>query len=233
MRRAVLSGASRRLLLRASRPYATSTASLPAALRRAPRPASLPRGAVRPVPSPYRVRFFSALPPHITFPMPALSPTMETGSIACWHLQEGAAFAAGDVLCEVETDKATVDYEAQDDGVLAKILQTAGSGDIPVGVPICIVVEEEAEVPAFADYTVPDTAPAEPAAAAPAVAPASAPAPVSAVPSFLMPAARHLAESAGRDATGLLGTGKGGRVTKADVLTHLHALPPLAAAAPP
>eukprot|EP00588_Corethron_pennatum_P010396 CAMPEP_0194267002 /NCGR_PEP_ID=MMETSP0169-20130528/1700_1 /TAXON_ID=218684 /ORGANISM="Corethron pennatum, Strain L29A3" /LENGTH=165 /DNA_ID=CAMNT_0039007795 /DNA_START=44 /DNA_END=537 /DNA_ORIENTATION=- len=165
MRRAVLRGAPRRLLLRASRPYTTATRSLPAALRRAPRPASLGAGAARPAPPPY-FRPFSALPPHITFPMPALSPTMETGSIAGWNLQEGEAFAAGDVLCEVETDKATVDYEAQDDGVLAKILKTAGSGDIPVGVPICIVVEEESEVPAFADYTVPDAPSAAPPAAA-------------------------------------------------------------------
>ena len=52
--------------------------------------------------------------------MPALSPTMEAGTIASWKVEEGTAFAAGDVICEVETDKATVDFEAQDEGVLAK-----------------------------------------------------------------------------------------------------------------
>jgi hypothetical protein len=75
-------------------------------------------------------RFFSSLPDHILVPMPALSPTMETGSIANWLLKEGDAFEAGQAICEVETDKATVTYDATDDGYIAKIL--VGSGEIEV-----------------------------------------------------------------------------------------------------
>ena len=67
-------------------------------------------------------RWFS-LPSHDVVGLPALSPTMEQGTIASWNVEEGAAFGAGDVICEIETDKATVDFEAQDDGVLAKYLQ--------------------------------------------------------------------------------------------------------------
>ena len=66
---------------------------------------------------------------------------MESGSVAKWNVQEGESFAAGDSLCEVQTDKATVDYEAQDDGIIAKILSTDGD-DIDVGVAICVAVEE-------------------------------------------------------------------------------------------
>lgn len=75
-------------------------------------------------------RLFSSLPDHILVPMPALSPTMETGSIANWLLKEGDAFEAGQAICEVETDKATVTYDATDDGFIAKIL--VGSGEIEV-----------------------------------------------------------------------------------------------------
>ena len=64
---------------------------------------------------------FSTLPSHTVVGLPALSPTMEAGNIAKWKLSEGASFAAGDVLCEIETDKATVDFEAQDEGVIAKV----------------------------------------------------------------------------------------------------------------
>ena len=66
-------------------------------------------------------RLLSSLPPHQVVGLPALSPTMETGNIASWKLSEGAEFAPGDILCEIETDKATVDFEAQDEGFLAKV----------------------------------------------------------------------------------------------------------------
>ncbi|KAL7422457.1 pyridoxine biosynthesis protein [Cryptotrichosporon argae] len=74
--------------------------------------------------------------------MPAMSPTMTEGGIAGWKKAEGEAFAAGDVLLEIETDKATIDVEAQDDGVLGKILAQAGSQKIPVGQPIAVLAEE-------------------------------------------------------------------------------------------
>ena len=67
-----------------------------------------------------------ALPPHSVLPMPALSPTMTSGNLASWKKAEGDAIAVGDVIAEVETDKATVDYEAQDEGFLAKILMAEG-----------------------------------------------------------------------------------------------------------
>lgn len=87
--------------------------------------------------------------------MPALSPTMEAGTIASWKLNEGESFAAGDSLAIIETDKATIDFEAQDDGVVAKILIEAQSGEIPVGVPIVVTVEDEGDVAAFKNFVPP------------------------------------------------------------------------------
>jgi len=162
--------------------------------------------------------------------MPALSPTMESGTIGSWAIKEGDEFAAGDVLCSIETDKASVDFEAQDDGILAKILKPGGAEDIRIGVPICVVVEDADFVSAFADFTAADepasalAAPAEaPAAAASSASSGAAPAAVATTaaagaPSRLFPSARHLSESKGLDATVLQGTGKGGMVTKGDVL---------------
>ena len=72
------------------------------------------------------VRRLSTLPPHTLLPMPSLSPTMTAGNLAAWKLKAGDSFSAGDVLAEVETDKATVDYESVDDGVIAKILVPEG-----------------------------------------------------------------------------------------------------------
>ena len=86
--------------------------------------------------------------------MPALSPTMETGTISEWKVKEGEAFAAGDSLAEIETDKASIDFEAQDDGVVAKILVDAGTADITVGKPIMVTIEEEEDVAAFADFEI-------------------------------------------------------------------------------
>ena len=71
-------------------------------------------------------RCLSTLPSHTLLPMPSLSPTMTSGNLAAWKLKEGDSFSAGDVLAEVETDKATVDYESVDDGIIAKILVPEG-----------------------------------------------------------------------------------------------------------
>ena len=71
---------------------------------------------------------------------------METGSIANWNLKAGDPYAPGDFFCSVETDKATVDFEAQDEGYVAKILRDAGPDELPVGAPIMIVVEDEGDV---------------------------------------------------------------------------------------
>jgi len=170
-------------------------------------------------------------PDHTVHPMPALSPTMETGTIAAWNVKEGDAFAAGDSFCSVETDKATVDFEAQDDGFVAKLLAEAGADEITVGTAVLVTVEDADDVAAFADYEAP-------AAAAPAAVPAessparqeepsvsspeaTAAATSSGKPNILFPSARMLAESKGLNATVLQGTGKGGRVTKGDVLKAL------------
>jgi pyruvate/2-oxoglutarate dehydrogenase complex dihydrolipoamide acyltransferase (E2) component len=74
--------------------------------------------------------------------MPAMSPTMTEGGIANWKKNEGDAFTAGDVLLEIETDKATIDVEAQDDGIMGKILVKAGENKVPVGQVIAVLAEE-------------------------------------------------------------------------------------------
>lgn len=170
-------------------------------------------------------------PDHTIVPFPALSPTMESGTIAKWEVLEGDEFSAGSVIASIETDKATMDFEAQDDGILAKILKHGSDAvDLPVGTPIAIVVEEPEDVAAFSDYVVLDEeiSGSESASASSSdtpVAAAAVSAPVvggSSGTSFLLPSARFLAESNGLDATGLTGTGKAGRVTKGDVLAAIR-----------
>lgn len=114
--------------------------------------------------------------------MPALSPTMTQGSIGKWGKQAGDEIAAGDVVCEVETDKATVDFDAQDDSFMAKHLVEEGTQDIPVGTPIFVTVEDADSVAAFKDFTV-DAAPTAPPS------PAEEPAPVEAATPPAPPAA--------------------------------------------
>jgi pyruvate dehydrogenase E2 component (dihydrolipoamide acetyltransferase) len=181
--------------------------------------------------------FDKEYPPHTIYPMPALSPTMELGTITSWNINVGDEFIAGTSLCTVETDKASVDFEAQDDGILAKILRQGTTAiDIKIGTPICVIVENSNDVSAFADYVVPsdDTPPTASAVAAavssPSISePATTAATASPGTSMLLPSARHLSESKGLDATVLIGTGKGGRVTKGDVMTAIETgtLPPL------
>ncbi|CDY23199.1 BnaA04g05600D [Brassica napus] len=84
--------------------------------------------------------------PQTVLTMPALSPTMSHGNIAKWLKKEGDKVEVGDVLCEIETDKATVELESQEEGFLAKIVVTEGSKDIPVNAPIAIMVEEEDDI---------------------------------------------------------------------------------------
>eukprot|EP00547_Thalassionema_nitzschioides_P009292 CAMPEP_0194228860 /NCGR_PEP_ID=MMETSP0156-20130528/43588_1 /TAXON_ID=33649 /ORGANISM="Thalassionema nitzschioides, Strain L26-B" /LENGTH=436 /DNA_ID=CAMNT_0038961383 /DNA_START=333 /DNA_END=1643 /DNA_ORIENTATION=- len=164
---------------------------------------------------------------------------METGTIASWTLKEGDEFSAGDVLCSIETDKATVDFEAQDDGVLARILRDGSAAqELPVGTPVCVVVEEADDVAAFADFVIENEENESLATPSPDTGSKSTPESSATTPSnrtvseefVLMPSARHLSHSKGVDATGLVGTGKGGRVTKGDVLKALDLgtpMPPL------
>ncbi|KDO55318.1 hypothetical protein CISIN_1g006594mg [Citrus sinensis] len=94
------------------------------------------------------VRHFSSseLPSHTVVGMPALSPTMSQGNIAKWRKKEGDKIEIGDILCEIETDKATVEFESLEEGFLAKILVPEGSKDVPVGQPIAITVEDADDI---------------------------------------------------------------------------------------
>ena len=93
-----------------------------------------------------------SLPPFQELGMPALSPTMTTGGIASWRVVEGQRVVAGDVLAEIQTDKATMEMESMEDGVVAKILIEAGTEDIEVGTPLLVMVEEEEDAGSFKEY---------------------------------------------------------------------------------
>jgi pyruvate dehydrogenase E2 component (dihydrolipoamide acetyltransferase) len=165
--------------------------------------------------------------------MPALSPTMTEGNLAKWLKNEGEAVKAGDVIAEIETDKATMEVEAVDEGKLGKILVPAGSQGVKVNQPIALLLEEgeDASALAKAPTAAPKAAPpaAAPAAAAsapapaaqrPAAAPAAAPAPVAPAAGeriFASPLARRMAQQAGLDLTRLNGSGPHGRIVKADI----------------
>ncbi|XP_050701084.1 dihydrolipoyllysine-residue acetyltransferase component of pyruvate dehydrogenase complex, mitochondrial-like [Eriocheir sinensis] len=119
------------------------------------------------------------LPPHIKVNLPALSPTMEMGTIISWEKKEGDVLNEGDLLAEIETDKATMGMETPEEGVLARILVPAGEKDVPLGRLLCIIVSDEKDVAAFKDYKPSD----EPSAAAvPAAAPPPPPPPAAAPP---------------------------------------------------
>ena len=85
--------------------------------------------------------------------MPALSPTMSQGNVASWQVSEGTEITAGDILADIETDKATLPWENQDDGFIAKLLKPGGSKDIPVGTPLVVLVEEKEHIKDFKDFT--------------------------------------------------------------------------------
>lgn len=172
------------------------------------------------------------------FTFPAMSPTMTEGGLAEWKVREGTAFAQGDVLLDIETDKATMDVEAPEDGVLAKILVPDGSKDVPVGKLIALLAEEGDDL---TNIDIPkddsDAAPA-PASASAASAPSSsgaAPhqhASSSSSSSSLLPpppggrpwlpsVARLLVERRIADPSQITGTGLHGVLTKGDVLAFL------------
>ena len=175
-------------------------------------------------------------------PMPALSPTMETGKLTEWMKQPGDQLSPGDVIAEVETDKAVVSFECQDDGYMAAHLVPAGTEDVPVGSIIALIVDEASEVDAIKNKQWPNPleqaaapAPAPAAAAAPAPAPAAAttkPKSSSAAssgaandPTRVMPAARRLVLEYSVDISAVVGTGHKGRITKGDILVHLGQAP--------
>ena len=162
--------------------------------------------------------------------MPALSPTMEEGTLAKWLVSEGDVVQSGDLLAEIETDKATMEFEAVDQGIIGKLLVAEGTANVKVNSAIAILLEEGDA----ADATVTPSAPAAVAAdvmAAPAVqAPApAAPVAASGTRIFASPLARRIAADNGLDLTAITGSGPKGRIVKADLST---AVAPAAAPAP-
>jgi pyruvate dehydrogenase E2 component (dihydrolipoamide acetyltransferase) len=163
--------------------------------------------------------------------MPALSPTMEKGNLARWLKKEGDAIKSGDVIAEIETDKATMEVEAVDEGVLAKILVPDGAQDVKVNELIALIAGEGEDAKAVASgagASAPAAAAsapkveAEPAAASPApaaaaAAPAAKPTSSSNGRVFASPLARRLAKEAGIDISAIEGTGPHGRVVERDV----------------
>ncbi|KAG9240853.1 2-oxoacid dehydrogenases acyltransferase-domain-containing protein [Calycina marina] len=97
-----------------------------------------------------------SFPPHTVVTMPALSPTMTAGNIGAWQKKPGDAISPGDVLVEIETDKAQMDFEFQEEGVLAKILKDSGTKDVAVGNPIAVMIEEGEDALAFESFTLDD-----------------------------------------------------------------------------
>ena len=171
--------------------------------------------------------------------MPALSPTMEKGNLAKWLKKEGDKVKSGDVIAEIETDKATMEVEAVDEGTIAKILVPEGTQDVPVNDIIAVLAGDGEDVkaagagagaapaPKAAEAPKPAAAPA-PAAPTPAPAPAAAPAPTpqaAAAPAktngharvFSSPLARRLAKEAGIDIARIDGSGPHGRIVARDV----------------
>ncbi|MFN7746440.1 pyruvate dehydrogenase complex dihydrolipoamide acetyltransferase [Aquidulcibacter sp.] len=167
--------------------------------------------------------------------MPALSPTMEEGVLAKWHVKVGDVLKSGDVMCEIETDKATMEVEAVDEGKVLEILVAEGTQGVKVNAVIARIEGEG---------VAPSAAPAAPApvAAAPVAAPNPTPAaaPVAAVPAasdasriMASPLAKRIAEAAGINLAQVTGTGPHGRIVKADVEAARGQAPQAAASAAP
>src|SRR5690348_16404862 len=170
--------------------------------------------------------------------MPALSPTMEEGTLAKWLVKEGDDVKSGDIIAEIETDKATIEYEAVDEGTIAKILVPEGAQDVPVNAPIAVLAGEGEDVKAAASAApkAPAAAPkaeAKPeakqepkpapkaeslnAAPVPAPAKAAAVAPKPGARVFASPLAKRLAKDAGIDLDRVSGSGPHGRVIARDI----------------
>jgi pyruvate dehydrogenase E2 component (dihydrolipoamide acetyltransferase) len=188
--------------------------------------------------------------------MPALSPTMEKGNLAKWLKKEGEKVSPGDVIAEIETDKATMEFEAIDEGVLAKILVPEGTSDVPVNQPIAVLAGEGEDVKAAAAGAGKGSAKPAAQAKAPEAKPASTPAAPTQTPAtqpapkqqpapstdghgagriFASPLARRLAKEAGIDVGRIAGSGPHGRVVARDVAAAKSGAPlraPGAGAAP-
>jgi pyruvate dehydrogenase E2 component (dihydrolipoamide acetyltransferase) len=169
--------------------------------------------------------------------MPALSPTMEEGTLAKWLVKEGDSVKSGDIIAEIETDKATMEFEAVDEGVIGKLLVTEGSEGVKVNAPIAVLLAEGETAGDMAAAAHKAPAPAPAAAAAPvAAAVTSAPAAPKAADGarlFATPLARRIAAEKGLDLGAIKGSGPHGRIVKADVAGATASAAPQAAAAAP
>ncbi|TDR31347.1 biotin/lipoyl-containing protein, partial [Aquamicrobium defluvii] len=169
----------------------------------------------------------------INITMPALSPTMEEGNLSKWLVKEGDKVSPGDVIAEIETDKATMEVESVDEGTVAKIVVPAGTEGVKVNALIAVLAEDGEDVAqaAKASGDAPADAPKAEAKAESAPAPAEAPRAEASAPAkpeakaaakdtdrvFASPLARRIAREAGLDLSGISGSGPQGRVVKADV----------------
>src|SRR5205085_327850 len=189
----------------------------------------------------------------IELKMPALSPTMEEGTLAKWLVKEGDEVKSGDILAEIETDKATMEFEAVDEGRIAKILVAEGTDGVKVGAPIAIMAGEGEDASAAASAAPkPDTAAPQPpkpapepkADATPKAPPPQAPVETPAAPPQpattqdgdrikASPLARRLAQAQNIDLSKLQGSGPGGRIVRADVDAAAGKAPAGASAAAP
>jgi pyruvate dehydrogenase E2 component (dihydrolipoamide acetyltransferase) len=172
----------------------------------------------------------------INITMPALSPTMEEGKLARWHVKEGDTVSSGDVIAEIETDKATMEVEAVDEGRIGKIVVPEGTEGVKVNAVIAVILTEgesaaEVKKPAPVAAPVPAAKASEPAPAKAAPAPRAAPPPATnGARIFASPLARRLAREAGVELGAVTGTGPHGRVVKADIEAARSGKTPLKAA---
>ncbi|XP_078664491.1 dihydrolipoyllysine-residue acetyltransferase component of pyruvate dehydrogenase complex, mitochondrial-like [Branchiostoma floridae x Branchiostoma belcheri] len=193
---------------------------------------------------PRRLYSSDGLPAHHKVVLPALSPTMEMGTIVSWEKQVGDQLNEGDLLAEIETDKATMGFETPEEGYLARIFIEAGAKDIPIGKLLCIIVENEDDIAKFKDWTTttptctgssPTPSPPPPVAAMPPPpTPAAAP-PTPGARVVASPLAKKLAADKGIDLSMVSGTGPGGRIRSQDIEAFTPAAAPapaVAAAAP-
>ncbi|CCU74622.1 Dihydrolipoamide acetyltransferase [Blumeria hordei DH14] len=189
-----------------------------------------------------------SFPPHTVITMPALSPTMTVGNIGSWQKKTGDTISPGDVLVEVETDKAQMDFEFQEEGVIAKILRGSGEKDVA---PIAVLVEDEKDVSAFESFTIEDAGGEKEAPPPPKKEVTESPKPIESQAEAAAPKQEHsnvdttisiggrlqpaldripnasraavrLAHHSGVNISVLKGTGPGGEITEADVKKASH-----------
>lgn len=218
----------------------SATAAAQAAPAAAAAPATAPAAPSASAPG-------SSYPTHMQIVLPALSPTMTMGTVQRWEKKVGEKLSEGDLLAEIETDKATIGFEVQEEGYLAKILVPEGTRDVPLGTPLCIIVEKQEDIAAFADYRPTEVTSLKPQAPPPVPPPVAAvpptPQPLAPTPSaapagpkgrvFVSPLAKKLAAEKGIDLTQVKGTGPEGRIIKKDIDSFVptKAAPAAAAAA--